>query len=279
MNNWRDWQSVAYLLALPALVVWAWVQPTFHPVIYSVILVLTIGICCINHNHAHVPIWRARWANRVTDLWIGTLQGQPVYLFLPAHINSHHRFNQGEQDLTRVRRHATDNTMLGYLLFPFQVLPALGRLRREYLASLWRDARPEYWRVMALHLPLIALWPGGLLLDPAKALVYVIAPHVIGLHFLLASNYLQHAHVAEGSRFNHSRNFVGFANRIWFNVGYHTAHHEHEVLHWTLLPAAHRRMAGHIAPALVERSLFRYYVLTLMLGQLIPKFRSRPFHD
>lgn len=276
MNNWRDWQSVAYLLGLPALVAWAWVQPTFHPAVYGVILVLTIGICCINHNHAHVPIWRARWANRLTDLWIGVLQGQPVYLFLPAHINSHHRFNQGERDLTRVRRHATGNSMLGYLLFPFQVLPALGKLRREHLATLWRDSRPQYWWVLALHLPLIALWTGGLLLAPAKAIVYVLVPQAVGLHFLLASNYLQHAHVVEGSRYNHSRNFVGLANLAWFNVGYHTAHHENEDLHWTSLPDAHRRMAGHIAPALVEPSLIGYYVRTLMLGPLIRKFRSRP---
>ncbi len=43
MNNWRDWQSVAYLLALPALVVWSWQQPAFHVVPYIAILILVIG--------------------------------------------------------------------------------------------------------------------------------------------------------------------------------------------------------------------------------------------
>src|SRR4051812_6625681 len=102
MNHWRDWQSIAYLLCLPALVIWSWLQPSVNAVAYVAILVLVIGVCCISHNHAHVPIWRARWLNMLTDMWIGTLQGHPVFLFQPAHIASHHRHNQAEEDVTRV---------------------------------------------------------------------------------------------------------------------------------------------------------------------------------
>jgi fatty acid desaturase len=119
-------------------------------------------------------------------------------------------------------------------------------------------------------------WVGCALADPVKMLLYVLIPQAVGLHFLLASNYLQHAHASEGSRYNHSRNFVGISNLVWFNVGYHTAHHESEHIHWTELPAAHRQIDTHISPSLVERSLVRYFLGTLILGQVLRRFRSLP---
>jgi fatty acid desaturase len=279
VNNSRDWQSLAYLLGLPALVAWSWMQASFDVKAYVGILVLVIGVCCISHNHAHVPIWRASWLNRLTDMWIGILQGQPVFLFQPAHVASHHRFNQGAEDLTRVARYSAENTLIGYLVFPFQVLPALQELRKKHLASLWREKRDEFWWVVALHVPLLTLWITVFWLDPIKATIYVLIPQLVGLHFLLASNYLQHAHAVAGSRYNHSRNFVGLINVIWFNVGYHTAHHENEKLHWTLLPEAHRDIASRINPALVEFSLLVYTFRTLLLGLILPHLRSIQLKD
>ncbi|MFT3735409.1 MAG: fatty acid desaturase [Rhodocyclaceae bacterium] len=279
MHNKRDWQSVAYLALLPLLVAWVWQQPGFSVVAYGGILLLVIGVCCIGHNHAHVPIWRSRGMNQLTDMWIGTLQGQPVFLFQPAHVDSHHRFNQGEGDLTRVMQYDRGNTIMGYLLFPFKVLPALGTVRRRYLGSLWHHDRKAFWWTLALYLPLLAVWIAVGMLDPGKALIYVYLPQLVALHFLLASNYLQHAHAVAGSRYNHSRNFVGAINWLWFNVGYHTAHHEHEDLHWCTLPAAHDKLRSRINPALIERSFCVYVFRTLVLGQFIPRLRSRLLHE
>lgn len=279
MNNWRDWQSIAYLLGLPALVIWAWLQPVFSMSAYVAILALVIGVCCISHNHAHVPIWRWPGLNRLTDMWIGTLQGQPVFLFQPAHISSHHRYNQGSDDLTSVARYASHNNVFGYLVFPFQVLPALRALKQQYLAALWREDRRAFCWIAMLYVPLVILWVAVLALDPFKALIYVFIPQIVGLHFLLASNYLQHAHAVSGSRYNHSRNFVGFINLVWFNVGYHTAHHENETLHWTFLPSAHKDMAPKINPRLIESSLAAYTLRILFLGLVMPSLRSTQMEE
>ena len=279
MNHWRDWQSVAYLIGLPTLVAWTWMEPSFNPVAYVAILTLAIGVCCISHNHSHVPIWHVQWLNRLTDMWIGTLQGHPTFLFRPAHVDSHHRFNQGPEDLTRVTQYASDNTLLGYFIFPLRILPALQKLKKRYLASRWLEARHEFWWIVALYLPLLALWMGVFWLNPLKALIYIVIPQLLSLHFLLASNYLQHVHAVAGSRYNHSRNFVGLINLVWFNVGYHTAHHEKETLHWTLLPAMHRELSGRINLALVETSLIMYFARTLFLGHMIPRLRSQPVKE
>jgi beta-carotene hydroxylase len=276
MENWRDWQSVAYLIALPGLVIWLWMEPNFNLPSYIGLLTLVVGVCCISHNHAHLPIWRGAWLNYLTDMWIGTLQGHPVFLFHPAHIESHHRYNQGDDDITRVSRYSKNNNLLGYLIFPFQVLPALKTLKRQFIVSIWRNDRSHFWRIFLLHTPLAALWISVLTLDVYKALIYVFIPQCIGLHFLLASNYLQHAHAVAESNFNHSRNFVGHINWAWFNVGYHTAHHENEKLHWSALPLAHKRISGKIDLRLNVPSLISYTFKTMLLGMVIPRFKSKP---
>lgn len=279
MRYLRDWQSITYLFALPAIVVWLWVQPHFNWVAYIVLLVIVVGVCCISHNHAHLPIWRNKWLNRLTDLWIGTLQGHPVYMFHPAHIKSHHRYNQGENDITGVLRYTESNNFLGYILFPFQVLPALRELKKQYLHSLWCGNRRKFWWVIMLHVPIYLLWLSALLVDPYKSLIYVFIPQVVGLHFLLASNYLQHSHAVANSHFNHSRNFIGAINMVWLNVGYHTAHHEHQELHWTRLPQLHKEISHFIEPRLNEKSLVWYALKTLLLGNFIKKFQSRPIEE
>ena len=61
-----------------------------------------------------------------------------------------------------------------------------------------------------------------------------------------------------------------------FNIGYHTAHHEHPQLHWTRLPDLYQRnYLGHINPVLNEASLSHYVLRTFVLGAALPRFRSR----
>ena len=275
MKNWRDLQSILYLGTLPGLVILTWIRPDISLLTYPIILVLTIGVCCISHNHAHLPIWENRWLNRLTDMWIGVLQGHPVYMFQPAHIESHHRYNQGDEDLTRVLRYASENNLLGYLKFPFQVIPKLSRLKKYYLKNLWSENKSDFLWVILLHVPLYILWIIVLLMNPYKALVFIFIPQIIGLHFLLASNYLQHAHAVPQSRYNHSRNFTGFINWVWFNVGYHTAHHQYESVHWTQLPRIHKDITKHINPQLNESSLISYVLTSLVLGSVVKRFQSK----
>lgn len=59
LRHWRDVQSLAYLVALPALVAWQW-HNGFVWWLYAVLLFLTLGIGVIHHNHTHLRMWRGR---------------------------------------------------------------------------------------------------------------------------------------------------------------------------------------------------------------------------
>ncbi|MGJ7524392.1 fatty acid desaturase [Variovorax sp. GB1P17] len=289
LRHWRDWQSLAYLVALPALAAWQWVHG-FNVLLYALMLFLTLGIGVIHHNHVHLRMWRGRRMNRLTDFWITLLQGHPTFVFWPAHVANHHRYRHGPKDVARTYRFGGDtNHLWGYLLHPFQAVWVLVPVFFDWLARL-RKHQPGAWRYcMAQYALWLASWAALLALDWRKALLFVIVPQLHGLHWLLATNYLQHAHAdgrktprkealddTPGSGLNYARNFEGLVNPLLFNIGLHTAHHENPHAHWSELTHLHHtRYRARVAPVLNEGGLVPYMLRVFVLGAVWPRFRSR----
>ena len=166
LRNGRDWQSLAYLAALPALAAWQWVYGFWWP-LYALMLFLTLGIGVIHHNHTHIRMWRGRWTNRATDFWITLLQGHPTFVFYPAHVANHHRFKHGARDVARTYRFGGDtNHLWGYLIHPLQAGWVLYPLFFAWLARLRRHW-PGAWRYcMAQYGVWLGLWGGLMAVNP-----------------------------------------------------------------------------------------------------------------
>ncbi len=283
LRNARDWQSLAYMAALPALAAWQWLQGFSLP-LYALMLFLTLGISVVHHNHTHLRMWRGRAANRATDLWLTLLQGHPGFVFWPAHVANHHRHRHGPRDLVRTYRFGGDtNHLLGYLLHPIQAVWVLYPVFLRWLAHLRRHQPGAFRYCMLQYAVWLGSWGLLLALDWRKALLFVILPQLHGLHWLLATNYLQHAHAdgrpAEGleRRFDYARNFEGLLNPLFFNIGLHTAHHENPHAHWSELQQLHERhYRDRVHPALNERGLVPYMLRVYLLGAVMPRFRTRP---
>jgi fatty acid desaturase len=296
LRNGRDWQSLAYLVALPALAAWQWANG-FSVVLYALMLFLTLGIGVIHHNHVHLRMWRGRRMNRLTDFWITLLQGHPTFVFWPAHVANHHRHRHGPKDVARTYRFGGDtNHLRGYLLHPFQAVWVLVPVFVAWLARLRLHRRGAWRYCVAQYALWLASWVVLLAIDWRKALLFVIVPQLHGLHWLLATNYLQHAHAdgrkapsqplaaheeapgdTRGSQLNYARNFEGLVNPLLFNIGLHTAHHENPHVHWSELTHLHRtRYRAQVAPVLNEGGLVAYMVRVFVLGSVWPRFRSRP---
>ena len=283
LRHRRDLQSLAYLLLTPLLAVWMWRNGFSWP-LYLLLLFLTLGVGVIHHNHTHLRMWRgrgARMANRLTDFWITLLQGHPTFVFWPAHVGNHHRYKHGARDVARTYRFGGDtNHLWGYLIHPVQAVWVLFPVFFGWLARM-RRRHPGVWRYcMAQYAVWFALWGGLLALDPVKALLYVIVPQLHGLHWLLATNYLQHAHADGGPRakagLDYARNFEGWVNPLLFNIGLHTAHHENPRAHWADLSHLHRtHYRERVAPELNERGLVPYMLRVFVLANVMPSLRSR----
>lgn len=281
MHHWRDWQSVIYLVSLPMLVIWQWLSGFSWPA-YLLLLFLTVGISVVHHNHTHRRIWRYRWLNRLTDFWITLLQGHPTFVFYPAHIGNHHRYRQGALDIARTYRFNTpgargdSNHFLGFLLHPLQAITVLYPLFFCWLKQRYQRQRGVFWYCVAQYMAVVTLWLTLAVLDAHKFLLFVLLPQLHGLHWLLATNYLQHAHAdGNGRGFNFARNFEGLVNPLLFNIGLHTAHHLHPRAHWSALPQLHQTYKARINPALNEKGLLQYMFRVYLLGFLNHRFRTR----
>jgi fatty acid desaturase len=143
------------------------------------------------------------------------------------------------------------------------------------LRGLRRRAPGPYRWYVSQYAAWLGTWGALLLIDPLKALAFVIVPQLFGLHWLLAANYLQHAHADDSGRFGYARNFEGLINPLLFNIGLHTAHHEHGRAHWSTLPRLYARYRGRIDPRLIEAGFVRYVWRVFVLGSLMPRYRSR----
>ena len=278
MRNYYDIQSIIYLILFPSLIIFQWQLDNINPFLYALTCTLTLGIVAINHNIGHVPIWYNKHLNHFTEYFAGTLQGVPLFLFKTVHIDSHHKYNQGPEDATRVSRAGNHNHLVGYLSYPFFSLAPVRIIRNEYLNGLAYTS-PAFRKVVVQHLLLVLVWILALSINWQKAILYVLCPQIIGVHFLMASNYLQHAQCEVGSEYNHSRNFTGILfNWMFLNVGYHTAHHANDQLHWTELPALHQRIQSKIDNRLCKSSFWGYIVKDLTLKLIIEFTKLKQRH-
>ncbi len=274
LKHRSDFQTLLYMLITTALPVWQWNVAHFNSLLFLFSFVMAFAVGAMHHNHAHVAIWRKPILNSLTDFWFTIFQGHPGFIFGPAHIENHHRYRNREQDFNRTYRRADSNNFFGFLIHPLESVVVVVPVGAAFLRNLWQERRSQLYLILFHYCALFSVIVIALVLDWRKAVLYVIVPQVAALFFLLASNYLQHAHTDEESDNDHSRNFIGLLNPLFFNVGYHTAHHADGAMHWSRLPQAHAAMASKISPQLIEKSFCWYCLRVFLLSLFIPRMRS-----
>lgn len=270
-----DLRTIAYMVVTTALLFIQWNLDTWNPLLYVWSLFMAISVAVIAHNHNHLPIWRNRTLNTLTDYWLTLFYGFPAFGWIPTHNLNHHRLNNREGDYTITYRVSEKNALWTLLIYPsissyFQQKPI-----RDYLKKLRETDTKKFYLAAGQYVALVVLYIVGFALDWQKALLYLVIPHQVSLYSIMVFNYVQHVHADEESKYDHSRNFTGFLNKLLFNNGYHTIHHEKAGIHWSLLPEAHaKEIAPFIDPVLNERSFWGYIGRVYILGLFSPRFRT-----
>jgi fatty acid desaturase len=279
LRNTRDWQSLLYLILQPLLLIWLWrtgLDSLLNQTLFAIVLFLTLGIGVIHHNHTHRRMWRNKRLNRVSDFWITLLQGHPTFVFYPAHIRNHHRYRHGPKDVARTYRFGSDsNHLIGYLLHPLQATLVLYPLFIDWLLRLKQRHAGVFYYCLRQYAVVLLLWGVLAWIHWQKFLIFVLLPQLYGLHWLLATNYLQHAHADGNSNINFARNFEGWVNPLLFNIGLHTAHHRHPRVHWSALPQLHRQYRDQVDPRLNAGPLLWYMCRSYFISLIWPRWRSQ----
>ncbi len=72
---------------------------------------------------------------------------------------------------------------------------------------------------------------------------------------------LQHDGCAPGTVLGESRNFIGpLGNWLFFNNGFHSAHHQQPGAHWSTLPARHALLRANLPGADLEQPSILAYL-------------------
>ena len=275
MKHWSDLLSLTYIVLYVAFIVAQWILG-FSWILYVGVLFFVIGIQVIHHNHIHLGIWNNKRINNFTNLTISVLTAVPSAMMYGGHLKNHHVHQHGPKDVTRTYRFGGDhNHLLGYVLHPFQAFSVLiPKFFWDFLDQYPR--RTRFSKDLLLQVFLIGIvWVGLLALDWQKFLLFVLLPQAFGLHWLLGSNYFQHAHCDDASEVNYARNFTGAVNWFWFNIGFHTAHHDHPRAHWSTLRKLHYEQSLEIHPSLCCSSFFSYVLQVFVLSPFVPSLRSQ----
>lgn len=270
-----DRRTLAYMAVTTSLFFFLWISDSFNPWLYVIYLFLSVAVTVIAHNHNHLPIFRKKSLNTLTDYWLTVFYGFPAFAWIPTHNMNHHALNNREGDYTITYRLTEHNHLLMLLLYPsvssfYQQKPI-----RDYLRSLKANNKQKYWLAVMQYVFLVVWIVVGLVIDWQKALLYIVLPQQFGLFSVLVFNYVQHVHADEESEFNHSRNFTGFLNVLLFNNGYHTVHHDKAGTHWSKTPQLHADVADKIDPDLNERSFWWYILRVYFLSIFVPSFRTQ----
>lgn len=228
---------------------------------------LAVFLCCIiNHNHVHVRMGRTQGANRIIALLLTMAKGHTSSTVIIPHNRIHHLHGGDDRDwmpnsfaghgwgIARILRYIVRSSVNTRRLRNLPGAPTLGR----------RGARSQFaervtlWAVIAITLAI----------DPVRSALFIYLPWLFGMAALVAVNLLQHDGCDPASGHDHSRNFVGrLSNWLFFNNGYHTAHHLRPAMHWSLLPEFHRQIEGRMRrPELNQPSLWRFLVREYVFG-------------
>lgn len=220
---------------------------------YWILMVIPKGVLSAwNHHHQHVPTFRWTALNRLLEFCYALHTGVTTNTWLLHHVLGHHQ-NFLDQDKDESRWKRKDGQQMGVFEYTLSVAatayPRAYRVGRRY---------PTHQRVFLLYGSLTALIVAALVIHrPLAGLMLFVLPMICSLLYTAWVTYDHHAGLATDDHFQASYNNLNRVfNRLTGNLGYHTAHHYRQGVHWSKLPALHARIAPKIPAHLYRKSTF-----------------------
>jgi len=220
---------------------------------YMLLMILPKGmVSAWNHHHQHVHTFRSTPLNRLLEVSYGLHTGMPTNMWVLHHVLGHH-VNYLDQTKDESRWMRKDGTTMGEAEYGLVVgltsIPrAIGVGRRH----------PKALRQFLIFGGMTFALAGLLTyLRPLAGLFVFVLPMVIIVFYTSWVTYDHHVGLHTDDPFEGSFNIM---NR-WFNIttgnlGYHTAHHYKQGVHWSKLPELHERIKHRIPAQLYTKSIF-----------------------
>jgi fatty acid desaturase len=251
----EDKKPVAIFLALTALdfVAYFAIDNVWALLGYWLLMFIPKGLIAPwNHHHQHCMTFRSPVLNRLMELSYALHTGMTTHLWVLHHVLGHHvNFLDQTKDESRWRRKSGKN--MGVIEYTISVT-----LTSYYRAFKVGQRYPKQQRIFLSFTALTFALVAALTYHrPFPALFVFILPMICTLFYTSWVTYDHHAGLDSQNHFGASYNIMNkWFNRLTGNLGYHTAHHYKQGLHWSKLPALHAEIVDQIPPELMIKSTF-----------------------
>ncbi len=202
-----------------------------------------------NHHHQHVPMFTSKPWNRILEMSFALHTGATTNAWVLHHVHGHHK-NYLDQDKDESRWKRRSGSTYGY--FEYTLITAVTAYVRAYSVG---QRHPRLRRAFVGYGLLTLVVVATLIaLKPVSGLFLFALPMVTSLLITIAATYRHHSGLETDDHMLASRNYTGrLHNTLSGNLGYHTAHHYRQGLHWSKLPELHAQLEDKI-PAEYIRS-------------------------
>ena len=220
---------------------------------YSLLALPFKGIICAwNHHHQHTMTFRSTAMNRVLEFCYALHTGVTTNLWKLHHVLGHHH-NYLDQTKDESRWQRPDGSNMGALEYSVKVA-ATAYYRGYQVGKKHHKAQRAFLTYGLLTLAAVLLL---VFLRPLPALFVFIVPMVFSLLFTAWVTYDHHSGLDTDDPFEASYNNTSrWFNILTGNLGYHTAHHYKQGVHWSKLPDLHEKIKAKIPDHLYRKSTF-----------------------
>lgn len=232
------------------------VESVWFLIAYWLLMIIPKGtIAAWNHHHQHAATFSSVFLNRILEQSYALHSGQTTNLWLLHHVLGHH-FNYLDQTKDESRWKREDGAKMGPLEYTIDV--TVTAYQRAYQVGKSKPMHARHLRAFVLFSSLTALIVLALVIyQPVQALFLFVLPMIGSLMFTAWVTYDHHAGLDTDKHFEASYNIVNpLFNKLTGNLGYHTAHHYRQGLHWSKLPELHETIKDKIPDELYVKSTF-----------------------
>jgi fatty acid desaturase len=195
------------------------------------------------HNQAHVAMFRGKFPNWLINLLLFLETGMIVVQFQIQHNFGHHCFylDPTEDPATLIKPDGSTMSRWEFIIRDLFVYRAdtirIGKNCCPHLLN-------RYYRELGVSLLVIIIL---LLLHPLKGLILFVTPLVLIKRFFLFLVYEDHVDLPFDDAYSASHTKTNpLINLLFFNNGYHLAHHLKPLVHWSELPKFHQEIEAKI---------------------------------
>jgi fatty acid desaturase len=230
---------------------------------YWVLMIIPKGVLSAwNHHHQHVPTFRSTGLNRLLELCYALHTGVTTNTWVLHHVLGHHQ-NFLDQGKDESRWKHEDGQPMGVLEYTLTVAatayPRAYRVGRRY---------PAHQRSFLLFTGLTLLMVAALVAyRPLAGVTLFVLPMICSMLYTAWVTYDHHSGLDTDDQFQASYNNLNRAfNLLTGNLGFHTAHHHRQGVHWSKLPELHARIAERIPAHLYRKSTFDAFLAGRLRG-------------